>query len=280
MGIPGGSLGGPRRPYWRPHDGNGMTNEARAVVKDHRLNMDEIMKAAGHYAPKAGVDFNRAPHRDFAGAPLGKNLYNTIDDRLVPAADLAVFDRAKAAPNHATADAIMSSWLKGARIAGPDGANLYGEWRHWAERLEGFNVALYWAVRNAAWLYRFIQVDELGNYLRGRWRQTDDTNRVSLTVGQSNPFLGAGAEAMAAYDARSLAGCIQPVRYSPYPRMQDSDERFGSEKDATYAGEGEVHLYTGCRIPAADHVNIDLLGPTKHRRNEFIGIYRSAAFIR
>ena len=175
-------------------------------------------------------------------------------------------------------DALVSSWLKRGMVADRDGGSLYDEWRYRAERLEAFNVALFWAAKEAVLLYRLIgSIDELGNYRRGRWRRAGDgLDRVSLTVGVTNPILS-GREALVAYDARLLAGCIQPVRYSPYPRLDEGGrEGFGSEKYAAYAGEGEVHLYAGCRTLPRDHVNILLLGDAKRRRAEIVARYGEA----
>lgn len=221
--------------------------------------MNKIMDAAGYYGIKEGVDFNKAPDVDFANARLGKNLVNVANAKLAFGADMTVFARALSTSEHSTADSTMSEWLKSGRITDAGGESIYGEWRHPVECLEGFNVDHARATKKADKPHRFIgDVDELGNYLHGRWRKAGDSqDRVSTTVGESNPSLDADAAAQITYDARSLRGWIQPVRYSPYPRMQMSpEERFGPEKDATYAGEGEVHLHAGCPIPPSDHVDI------------------------
>lgn len=246
------------------------------------MSMGRIMDMADHYAIKEGVDFNKAPELDFAAAPLGKNLANEVGAQMTSDADFAKFTKALSKPDHPTVDSIISAWLKSGRITGRDGKSVYSEWKYSTECLEGFNVAHVRATRWAPKLYRFIgDIDELGNYLHGRWRKKGDSqDRVPTTVGGSNPSLDADAAAKIAYDTRSLRGWIQPVRYSPYPRMQESSqERFGSEKDATYAGEGEVHLHVGCPIPPADHVNILLQGVSKRRREEIVARYGKAGVI-
>ena len=56
---------------------------------------------------------------------------------------------------------------------------------------------------------------------------------------------GVISSGQAASRARSSANSSS---YSPYPRLDEGGrEGFGSEKYAAYAGEGEVHLYAGCR---------------------------------
>ena len=214
---------------------------AHAVIIDHGLNKDTILEIADRYAPRRGVDFNAAPARGLANAQLWRSLNAAAGTGLVPAAESARFALALYAQDYAVSDALMSSWLKADRIVDRDGRSLYDEWRHRAECTEGFNAALCRAVDDAVLLYRFVgSADELGNYQSGRWRRAGDLqDRVSLTVGRSNPFLAANADAPAACDARLLAGCIQPVRCSPYQRRKGRKmERFGSEKYAAYAGEG------------------------------------------
>ena len=102
---------------------------------------------------------------------------------------------------------------------------------------------------------------ELDNYRRGQWRQAgDEQDRVSTTIGKSNALLDKDAAALVSYLTASLAGCTQPVRYSPYVRNFDAAlEQFGSEKSGHFAGEGEVHVHTRCPIPARDQVKIVLL---------------------
>ena len=102
-----------------------------------------------------------------------------------------------------------------------------------AERTEGFNAALQRAVKKAPRLRRLIgNTGEFGNCERGRWRQAGDRlNRVSLTAGASNPILGR-RDALATYDARLPAGCIQPVRRPPYTRL-DEGGREGLARKST-----------------------------------------------
>ena len=271
----------PRQPApssWRLHDGNGISDRAHAVIVDHDLSMGTILDIADRYAPRDGVDFNVAPTRDITRARLWKDLNVAASGQTAPAADAARFARALSLNEHGTSDAIVSSWLRDGRLADGDGRNLYAYWRRGAEYMEGVNAALHKAAENAVHLHRLVgNVDEFDNYQRGRWRRAGDgLDRVSLTVGVTNPILS-GREALVAYDARLLAGCIQPVRYSPYPRLDEGGrEGFGSEKYAAYAGEGEVHLYAGCRTLPRDHVNILLLGDAKRRRAEIVARYGEA----
>ena len=123
-------------------------------------------------------------------------------------------------------------------------------------------MALYRAARNASELHRFVgSLAELDNYRHGRWRREGDSqDRVSTTVGLTNPVLDETAAAMVSYDVDALRGWAQPVRYSPYPRTQVGKyERFGHEKDGVMAGEGEVHVHVGCPIPAPQYIKITLL---------------------
>lgn len=116
----------------------------------------------------------------------------------------------------------------------------------------GLNVSLFRAARDATRLRRFIlDLDELANYRNGRWRREGDAqDRVSTTVGASNFHLDEMAAAMVTYDAGALDGRAQPVRRSPYPRRQDAvQERFGCEKDGSFAAEGEARARAECPIP-------------------------------
>lgn len=167
------------------------------------------------------------------------------------------FDAALESLDYATSDAIIDRCLAAGVVVNNAGKSVYGEWRRSAERLEGLNAALFWAVCGAARLNRFIgSLGELDNYRRGRWRREGDAqDRVPATVGESNRLLRKRAVAMVTYSAGALAGWTQPVRYSPYPRNPDAGrERFGAEKGGQLAGEGEVHVHAGCPIPARDHI--------------------------
>ena len=130
--------------------------------------------------------------------------------------------------------------------------HIYGAWKRDAVRLEGFNVAHVVTARGSATLRRFIcSLAELDNYQSGRWRADgDEQDRVPTTVGISNHLRGGTAVALVSYSTIALRGWMQPVRYSPYPRTPHAwRERFGDEKGGNLAGEGEVHVHTGCPIP-------------------------------
>ena len=215
---------------------------------------------------------------DFTRAQLWDRLDAAASGRLSSVAGVDRFASALSARNYLVSDALASSWLKCGMVADRDGGSLYDEWRYRAGRLEAFNVALFWAAKRAVLPHRLIgSIDEFDNYQRGRWRQAGDLlDRASLTVGASNPILGE-RDALVAYDARLLAGCIQPVRYSPYPRLDEGGrEGFGSEKYAAYAGEAEVHLYAGCPTLSRDPVNMLLFGDAKRRRAEIVARHGEA----
>ena len=123
-------------------------------------------------------------------------------------------------------------------------------------------------------LNRFIgSLGELDNYRSGRWRlEGGGRDRVSTTVGRSNAFLDQDAAAVVSYSAPSLAGWMQPVRYSPYPRnLDEGRERFGAEKGGSFAGEGEVHIHVRCPIPARDHIKISLLPRCRPGKQDVAG---------
>ena len=257
MSLQGRPLTGRSPAGWRRHDADGISDDARAVIGRHGLDMGRILDAARHYEAKKGADFNLAPARDFEGAPLGRNMvraaysspaFGRLRDR---------FDIALGSLDYAASDAILDECLAACIIVDLDGNGIYGAWKLHVERLEGLNVALCRAVRDAVRLNRFIgSLGELDNYRRGEWRRDGDAqDRVPATVGRSNRFLGEDAVARVSYDAAALAGRMQPVRYSPYRRTPDAGlERFGDEKSGHLAGEGEVHIHTGCPIPARDHI--------------------------
>ena len=172
------------------------------------------------------------------------------------------FDIALGSLDYAASDAILDECLGAGIIADLDGNGICGAWKLHVERLEGFNVALYRAARDAVRLNRLIgSLGELDNYRRGKWRRDGDAqDRVSATVGRSNRFLGEDAVARVSYAAAALAGRMQPVRYPPYPRTSNTGlERFGDEKSGHLAGEGEVHIHAGCPIPVRDHIKTTLL---------------------
>ena len=257
MSLQGRPLAGRSPAGWRRHDADGISDDARAVIARHGLDMARILDAARRYKAKKGADFNLAPARDFEGAPLGLNMvlaaylspaFGRFRDR---------FDIALGSLDYGASDAILDECLRAGIIVDLDGNGFYGAWKLHVERLEGFNAALYRAARDAVRLNRLIgSLDELDNYRRGKWRRDGDAqDRVPATVGRSNRFLGEDAVARVSYDAAALAGRMQPVRYSPYPRTPDAGlERFGDEKSGHLAGEGEVHIHAGCPIPARDHI--------------------------
>ena len=194
--------------------------------------------------------------------PLGRNMvraaysspaFGRLRDR---------FDIALGSFDYAASDAILDECLRAGIIADLDGNGICGAWKLHVERLEGFNVALYRAARDAVRLNRLIgSLGELDNYRRGKWRRDGDAqDRVSATAGRSSRFLGEDAVARVSYAAAALAGRMRPVRHSPYPRTSNTGlERFGDEKSGHLAGEGEVHIHAGCPIPVRDHIKTTLL---------------------
>lgn len=179
-------------------------------------------------------------------------------------------------------DAIISSCLKDGVIVDREGAPVYGRWRPYAERLEGFNVALYRAALSARTLRRVIGgLGEIDSYLDGRWRRAGDTqNRVPMTVGESNSFLNKRVAATVTYNTVALRGWMQPVRYSSYPRNTNILlEQFGAEKDGLYAGEGEVHVHADCPIPAPDHIKITLSDKYRRWRSDVHERYSRAGLV-
>ena len=127
----------------RPHDADGLSPEARAVISEHSLDKRAVLGWADHYAMRDGVDFNRAPARDFEGAPLGRNLRRMAISQPSFAPFTLRLNAALKSLDYRVSDAIVSSCLKDGIIVDREGAPVYGRWRPDAERLEGFNVALY-----------------------------------------------------------------------------------------------------------------------------------------
>ena len=266
----------------RPHDADGLSPEARAVISEHSLDKRAVLGWADHYAMRDGVDFNRAPARDFEGAPLGRNLRRMAISQPSFAPFTLRLNAALKSLDYRVSDAIVSSCLKDGIIVDREGAPVYGRWRSYTERLEGFDVALYRAALSARALRRVIGgLGEIDSYLDGRWRRAGDhQNRVPMTVGGFNPFLDKHVVARVTYETVALRGWMQPVRYSPYPRNTNSLlEQFGAEKDGFYAGEGEVHVHVGCPIPAPDHIKITLLDKYRRWRSDVHGRYSRAGLV-
>ena len=231
---------------------------------------------ADHYKAKEGTDFNVAPSQDFKGALLGRNLANMA--ALSPSFGQfrEMFSQALDSLDYDASDDIISKCLMDGSIVNQNNGSAYDSWKCCAERLEGLNVALYRAARNATNLHRFIcSLAELDNYRHGRWRKEGDSqDRVSTTVGSSNYILDESAAAMVSYDTNALRDWAQPVRYSPYPRRHAPEcERFGHEKDGSMAGEGEVHVHVGCPIPARPYIKIKWLPSCRLRRQDMIEQY-------
>lgn len=266
----------------RPHDADGFSPEAHAVMAEHSLDTQAILGWADHYAIRDGVNFNKAPALDFEGAPLGRNLRSLADSQPAFAPFALKFNAALESLDYRTSDAIVSSCMKNGTIVDLAGAPVYGRWKPCAEQLEGFNVALYRAALGITVLRRDIgSLGEIDNYLVGRWRRAGDPqDRVPMTVGKSNPFLGRRVAAKVAYKTVALRGWMQPVRYSPYPRNTNSLlEQFGAEKDGSYAGEGEVHVHAGCPIPAPDHIKIALFDKRRRWRLDMHERYSRAGLV-
>ena len=269
------------RPSMRLHDSDGISQEANRIINEHGLSRSKVLEFAEHYGLRKGIDFNVAPARDFKGAPIGLVLSNTITKHPAFAPYLGKFTNALNLFDYATSDGIIDMCFRDGATAAQM-VSLYCRWREYAERLEGFNVALFRAARDAVELRRLIQdLGELGNYLSGRWRRAGDgQNRVPTTVGTTNRHFGSAAVAMITYDAGAVRGWIQPVRYSPYPRNLDTHlEQFGHEKDGSFADEGEVHLHTGCPIPSRDHIKIAMIATQGRGRQEIVGRYGGAGII-
>ena len=270
------------RPAMRPHDADGFSPEAHAVMAEHSLDTQAILGWADHYAIRDGVNFNKAPALDFEGAPLGRNLYRLAMRQPSFAPFASKLSAALKSFDHRTSDSIVSSCLKNGVIVDRTGAPIYGQWKPCAEQLEGFNIALYRAALSITVLRRDIgSLGEIDNYLGGRWRRAcDPQDRVPMTVGESNPFLGKKLAATVAYKTVALRGWMQPVRYSPYPRNTDILlEQFGAEKDGSYAGEGEVHVHAGCPIPAPDHIKITLFDKRRRWRLDVHERYSRAGLV-
>lgn len=256
----------------RRHDADGISPEAHAIISSHGLNMGAVLGWAGYYAAKEGVDFNRAPAQDFEAAPLGLNLVKAGIRPLAFDQFWNKFGKAARSHDYSAPDDIISRFLADGVIVDRSGRDMYDQWKRYAERLEGLNVALYRAAASAAHLHRFIaNLAELDNYLSGRWRRKgDEQDRVPTTVGTTNRYLATEPVARITYDVRAVREWMQPVRYSPYPRKQDAlYERFGDEKDGRFAGRGEVHIYTKCPIPAPIYIKIRLL-PACNRGRQYV----------
>ena len=263
-------------PELRRCDADGLSPEARAVIARHGLDRGRVMEEADRYEAKEGTDFNRAPVRDFWGAPLGHNLakmmysepsFDPFRDRFAEALDSL---------DYGTSDDIMAGCLEDGIIVDSIGRDLYDSWKEDSESLEGFNVALARATGGAARLRRFVcNPCGLDDHLRGRWLEDGNAqNLVRMTVGASSPLFGEAAVAVVSYRAKSLEGWVQPVRYSPYPRtLHVWRERFGDEKGGNLAGEGEVHVHVGCPIPPRRDVGISLLPRCGMGRQEAIERY-------
>ena len=267
---------------WRHHDDHGISADAHAVIRRHGLDMDKVLDIAGRYEAEENADFNRAPYLDFEDAPLGSNLVDLAYEEPGFGPLRGRFASALGSLDYRTSDGLLDKCLMDGILAGPAGKDLYDGWRRHAERLEGLNVALFRAASRATGLCRFIKdLGELDNYLRGRWRRDgDEQDRVPATVGASNHLLDEIAAAMVSYDAAALEGWMQPVRYSPYPRTPDATrERFGDEKGGNLAGEGEVHVHTGCPIPPRECINITLLPPCDQGRQEVVERYGDAGIV-
>ena len=260
----------------RQHNDDGISPDADAVIRSHGLDRGNVLWWADHYKIKGEADFNAAPAEDFKGAPLGENLAIMAGNSPSFGQFRVRFSEALASLDYDESDGIISNWLMDSAIVNKNSESVYDLWKRCAERLEGLNVALYRAARDAASLHRFIgSLGELDNYRHGRWRREGDSqDRVSTTVGSSNYLLDKSAAAKVSYDADVLGGWAQPVRYSPYPRNQAAKfERFGHEKDGRMAGEGEVHVHVGCPIPAPKHIKITLLPSSRLREQDAIEQY-------
>ena len=185
-------------PGLRRHDADGISDDARAVIDRHGLDVGGILELAGRYKAEKGADFNQAPARDFVGALVGRNLANAL--YAAPAFDgfRGRFDAALESLDYDTLDAIIDKCLRAGIIVDSSGDSVYDRWRMDAARLEGLNVALHRAAAGATTLNRFVgSLFELDNYRRGLWRRAgDEQDRVSTTVGRSNAFLAKGAAAL------------------------------------------------------------------------------------
>ena len=269
-------------PERRRHDADGISDDARAAIARHGLDAGRILEIAGRYGAEGGADFNLAPARDLVGALVGRNLASAVYEEPVFDEFRGRFDAALGSLDYGASDAIIDKCLKAGVVVDGSGESVYGRWRRDAELLEGLNVALFRAAADAPILNRFIgSLGELDNYRSGQWRREGDgQDRVSTTVGRSNAFLAQGAAALVSYSAASLAGCTQPVRYSPYPRSLDEGrERFGCEKSGHFAGEGEVHVHVRCPIPARDHIKISLLPRCRLGKRDVVERYGDVGIV-
>lgn len=269
-------------PNRRHHDAEGISPEAYAVINQHGLCKKNILSAANTYEGNKGGDFNEAPAYDFESAPLGSNLTKMVDKE--PAFDpyQDKFREALNSLDYSTSDSIIVKGLKEGIIVNQAGNSIYRYWKRHVELLEGLNVALFRVAMSAVTLQRFIgSLDELDNYMHGRWRKMGDLqDRVPTTVGASNRFLGDAAVARITFTASAIRDWTQAVRYSPYPRNpHQSRERFGSEKSGHLAGEGEVHVHARCPIPARGHIKIALLARSSLGRQEVIERYGGVGIV-
>ena len=269
-------------PGLRRHDADGISDAARDFIDRHGLDAGRVLELADGYAAEEGTDFNLAPARDIKRALVGRNLARMLYAE--PAFDKfsGRFRSAIESLDYGASDAIIDKCLKGGIIVDRGGDSVYGRWCRDAELLEGLNVALARAAAGATILNRFIgSLAELDNYRRGRWRREgDEQDRVSMTVGKSNAFLDKDAAALVSYSAASLAGCTQPVRYTPYLRSFDAARaRFGSEKSGHLAGKGEVHVHARCPIPARDQVKIALLPRCRLGKQDVVERYGDVGIV-
>ena len=253
------SQSGQDPPPIRPHDDDGISPDADAVIRRHGLDRAKVLEWADHYKAKEGADFNVEPARAFDGAPLGYNLAVMAGRSPYFGQFRFRFNEALDSLDYDTSDDIISSCLADGTIVDRYDEGVYDWWKSRATRLEGLNVALYRAARDAPELHRFIRSPgELDNYRHGRWRREGDPrDRVSTTVGLSHYIMDGLAAARVSYNADALRDWSQPVRYSPYPRSRTAESRrFGHEKDGSMAGEGEVHVHVRCPVPAPKYVKI------------------------
>ena len=265
----------------RLHDADGVSEEARGVIRRHELDRSRVLNWADRHGAEKNTNFNLTPTIEFRDAPLGHQLAEMA--YRMPAFDpfRERFGRALRAFDYDTSDEIMATCLQDG-IVERAGKSIYPDWRRYAEMLEGLNVSLFRAARDATKLHRFIQdFGELGNYKNGQWRKDgDEQDRVSTTVGTSNFHLEKMAVAVITYNTAGLGGWIQPVRYSPYPRdLETGLERFGCEKDGIFAAEGEVHVHTSCPIPPRRYIKITILPSSKHEKKHIVEQYGDVAIV-
>jgi hypothetical protein len=235
---------GPGNSWKRPPKSKGIdTKTLNTVIKTDPKKVKEHEKwlrghSSLHQAGKNVEDWNIRDLNDYV---LAK--FRTAEER--NAVETAVSEG-----DYARADDIQLAMFLRAEMEAP---KIFEAFRDRAAAVEAYNNLLSEKAASADKFYRFVSLEELDNYVKTGELQSVRTDYVSFSVENQSQYW-ADRPATVSVPAEAVRDRMIPLEYTPLPRGSVSYERVDSTKYYAFAGETEVRVVSGTKLPEGTEI--------------------------